>query len=100
MCNERDWVDLTAHASRGLNKYSGSRTGVQMAATPELDRIISRQNGVLSLDQAYAAGMTKAQVLHRLANGDWTRLATGVYSPASSTPTWERQLRAAVLGNA
>lgn len=43
--------------------------------------------------------MSSAEIHHRLATGAWTRLTRSVYAFAASTPTWERQLRAALLGH-
>ena len=49
--------------------------------------------------QALESGLTEAQVSHRLETGIWLKLVTGVYAASSSTPTWERQLHAAVLSH-
>lgn len=42
--------------------------------------------------------MTRGQLDYRLKQGHWTRLAESVYAVATSAPSWERQLQAALLG--
>lgn len=56
-----------------------------------------RQAGVISLDQALAAGMTGRQVRYRVATGDWLRVRRGVYRLHAAAPTPETSLWAAVL---
>lgn len=68
-----------------------------MGPDRRLDEYAARQFGAFSLDQARRAGLTDRMVDHRLADGAWTRLASGIYALASSPPKWERQLAAAVL---
>lgn len=64
-----------------------------------LNRVAARQHGVFSRAQALESGLTEAQISHRLETSIWLRIVTGVYASSSSTPTWERQLHAAVLSH-
>lgn len=43
--------------------------------------------------------MSGNQIDHALESGRWIRLASGIYGPATSVPTWERQVNAALLTN-
>lgn len=43
------------------------------------------------------AGLSEHGIAHRLEQGRWIPLSPGVYVTASSLPTWERQLSAALL---
>lgn len=67
--------------------------------TSSIDRILRRQHGVISRTQAVEAGLSENQIQHRIQSGSWLRLTSGVYAPAASTPSWERQLNAALLGH-
>lgn len=62
-----------------------------------VDRLASRQYGCFSVNQVRAAGFDKRAVSRRIAVGSWVTIAPGVYAVASSPPSWERQLSAAVL---
>lgn len=93
-----DLVYLPAHA-KGVESGIGRPYSSYVESARPLDVLVARQRGVVSRSQARDLGMTRAQIQHRLTSGAWTRLATSVYAVASSPPTWERQLRAALLGN-
>jgi len=69
-----------------------------MGSDRRLDEYAARQFGVFSLSQARSAGITDRMVDRRIESGAWIRMASGVYALASSPPSWERQLAAAVLG--
>jgi very-short-patch-repair endonuclease len=56
-----------------------------------------RQAGVISLDQARAAGMTYRQVQHRVETGEWLSVRRGVYRLHAAVPTADTALWAAVL---
>ena len=71
--------------------------GVVMGPDRRLDEYAARQFGAFSLAQARRVGFTDRMVDHRLGSGTWLRLAGGVYALASSPPSWERRLAAAVL---
>lgn len=55
------------------------------------------QHGVFTRRQVLAAGLSEHAIAHRLDQGRWIALSPGVYAAASSLPTWERQLSAALL---
>ncbi|HEY2505991.1 MAG TPA: hypothetical protein VGI58_05715 [Streptosporangiaceae bacterium] len=63
-----------------------------------IDWLLRYQHGVLSRAQAISAGMTLAQVRHRVrAGGPWQRLLPGVYLTSTGAPTWEQRQVAALL---
>ena len=57
----------------------------------------ARQHGLVSRDQALAAGLTRHAIQDRLAAHRWERVHTGVYRIVGSPATWEQQLMAACL---
>lgn len=59
--------------------------------------IARRQFGVLSREQALAAGMTAAQVRWRVEKGFWQSLHRGVYLTSSGVVTWSARAQAALL---
>ncbi|KAA0023744.1 type IV toxin-antitoxin system AbiEi family antitoxin domain-containing protein [Antrihabitans cavernicola] len=63
----------------------------------EIHRIMARQDGVISVEQALRAGMTNAAVQRRVSGGDWRRLRSGVYLRCDHAQTGGVDLRAAVL---
>ena len=50
-----------------------------------------------SRGQVLELGATEHLIRKQVAVGEWIRLTSGVYANASSPPTWERQLMAALL---
>jgi very-short-patch-repair endonuclease len=64
-----------------------------------IDAYAARQYGCFNIHQLRAAGIDRSAVGRRIKNGEWIRLAPGVYAVASAPPTWERQQSAAVLGH-
>lgn len=63
----------------------------------EIHAFLSRQYGVITLQQARRAGLTDRMIDYRVETGRWVRLARGVFAVASAPPTWQRDLAAAVL---
>jgi len=84
--------------SKGLIRPTRSRYVLGMDVR-EISRVMARQNGVINRDQAIRAGASPGFIRTRLENADWLELSHGVYANSSSPPTWERRLRAAVLGH-
>lgn len=72
---------------------SGRRAGLEAA----LNRLVSRQHGVIGRQQALAAGLSKAAVDRRLASGAWVRVLPGVYRLPSAPVTWNQSLVASYL---
>lgn len=69
------------------------------ASSPDTraDRVAARQLGLLTRGQASQAGLTRDQILRRLASGRWLRLAPGVYRVNGAPPTWQHDVLAACL---
>jgi very-short-patch-repair endonuclease len=67
----------------------------------ELDRRVamraSRQYGLITKQQALAAGVTAAGIKHRVMSGRWQIVRPGVYVIAGSPPSWEQAVLAACL---
>jgi very-short-patch-repair endonuclease len=59
--------------------------------------LAEQQHGVLTRDQALAAGATPDVVQHRLRTGRWEALAQGVYRHAGAPRTWHQELAALTL---
>lgn len=57
--------------------------------------LASRQDGVLTLDDALGCGLTADQVRRRLQAGRWEQLVRGVYRLAGAPDTWRQRARAA-----
>lgn len=57
---------------------------------------MARQDGVITLDQALAAGMTGKAIDWRISSGEWTRLHRGVYLRADRQHSPAVRLRSAV----
>ncbi len=57
----------------------------------------AEQHGVISREQALAAGMSRRAVEHRVATGRWRAIHRGVYVPRAVPPSWHQRLLAAVL---
>ena len=69
--------------------------------TPNLfgvfDELVARQHGVVTRQQAYAAGLTKAQIEARLRSGRWQPLAGRTFATFTGVPPRKALLWAAVL---
>lgn len=61
--------------------------------------LIRRQNGAISREQAVDLGLTADQIDHLNRTGKWLRLSSGVYTPATTPPSWHRQLSASLLAH-
>ncbi|MEX0863381.1 MAG: DUF559 domain-containing protein [Acidimicrobiia bacterium] len=61
--------------------------------------LMGQQDGVISRRQATDLGASGGFIRARLENQSWIEMSSGVYASVSSPPTWERKLRAAVLGH-
>lgn len=59
--------------------------------------VARRQHGLVSFDQALAAGLTPDQVQVRLTGGAWELVVRGVHRIAGSPPTWQQRTHAAQL---
>lgn len=62
-----------------------------------LDELRARQAGVVSREQALAAGLSADEIDHRLARRRWRPLHPRVYLTVATQPTPEARVRAAVL---
>ncbi len=60
-----------------------------------LGELARRNLGLLTRDQAHAAGLTSSQINHRLSSGRWERIGRGVYRIRGTTVTSRQQLLAA-----
>ncbi len=58
-------------------------------------RVAARQHGLLTLDQAMAAGLSVAQVRRLVATGVWLGVRPGVFAVSGTVPSWEQQVAAA-----
>ncbi len=54
----------------------------------DLDVILRRQHGVITRAQALKCGLTDDAIRWRVRDGQWTRLAQGIYVAQTGTPTW------------
>lgn len=63
----------------------------------ELERLARRQQGVVSRQQALAAGLTPAEVRWRLSAGRWQSIHRGVYLTSSGRVDWPARAWAALL---
>src|SRR5215207_8589264 len=63
-----------------------------------IERLGTRQHGLVTLSQAVEDGLTGVQIQHRLDTGRWERLRPGVYAIVGTAPTWQQALLAAVWG--
>jgi len=63
----------------------------------ELDAVLRRQAGVISRDQALAAGLSRQRISRLLTTGRWIRVHPRVYLMASRDLTDEARVRAAAL---
>lgn len=67
------------------------------AAEKAVVMLASCQDGVVSLEQACARGMSKDQVKRRVRSGRWCRVHPGVYGIEGARHSWMRLVRAAAL---
>ncbi|HET7397040.1 MAG TPA: type IV toxin-antitoxin system AbiEi family antitoxin domain-containing protein [Intrasporangium sp.] len=64
----------------------------------DIEDFAARQSGVVSRQQALAAGLTPAAITWRLASRRWTSLGSGLYLTHTGDVSWEARAAAAVLG--
>ncbi len=67
------------------------------ATSDELRELLSRQGGVLSRNQAVAAGLASTVIDNRLRSGRWQQLQRGVYATFTGTPDRDALCWAALL---
>ncbi|MGI8521369.1 MAG: type IV toxin-antitoxin system AbiEi family antitoxin domain-containing protein [Actinomycetota bacterium] len=60
-------------------------------------KIMRRQHGVITREQALSAGLSRRQIDLRLRSGVWQRLLPTVYRPAELPATWHQRVMAACL---
>jgi very-short-patch-repair endonuclease len=60
----------------------------------ELNRIAVAQHSLITLDQALHAGMTVAQVRHKVDSGEWIVVRRRVYAVAGAPATWAQAVAA------
>lgn len=68
-----------------------------METERQLSRVARRQHGVVTLEQAIAAGLSAEAVRWRVRVGRWTRVAPAVFALAGTADTWRQRTMAAVL---
>lgn len=61
------------------------------------EALAERQDGLLSLAQAHAAGLSSRQIWYRRSTGRYRRSRRGVVQIAGVPPTWRQALRAASI---
>jgi hypothetical protein len=66
-------------------------------ADQRADAAFARQWGVITLQQAFAFGLTPEQIRVRVRSGRWTRAGRGTYIAAASADCWQRDLMVACL---
>jgi very-short-patch-repair endonuclease len=70
---------------------------VPTRADETLARLLVRQDRVLTLPQALAAGLTPSAIVHRRRSGRWQLLRPGLYLAQSGVPSPEQWMRAGLL---
>lgn len=67
------------------------------SADRQVQALMRRQQSLVTLPQALAAGLTRDQIRHRVRNGVWVRVHPEVYASASGCPSPAGDLLAACL---
>lgn len=70
---------------------------MQKNAEQQLARLARRQHGLVTGDQARAAGVSHESTRWRVRMGLWTRVVPGVFALAGTADTWRRRTMAALL---
>ncbi len=70
-----------------------------MAQLPSVDDQFRAQRGVITRQQALAAGLSARQIQHRVTTGKWTSPYRSVYFHAAAPTSWHGHLLAAVLAS-
>lgn len=60
-------------------------------------RVAAGQYGLITLEQAAAAGLSRSQVARRVIGGTWIRISPGLFRMTSVPRSWEQSLLAACL---
>lgn len=68
-----------------------------MNADAEIERLATRQHGLVTYDQALASGLSADMVQHRIRGGHFDRLEPRVYRLAGAPVTWHQLTLAACL---
>ena len=68
-----------------------------MDARRRLNQIAASQHGLITVDQAVAAGLSPGQIRHKLATGEWLIMRRRVYAVAGAPATWAQAVAAAAL---
>ena len=63
------------------------------------NQIARRQHGLITLDQALAAGLTIDQVRYRHRSGEWSVARPGVYAVSGAPPNWTQTVAAVALAS-
>lgn len=63
----------------------------------QVTRLLERQHGVVTDEQALAAGLTYEAIRHLVRAGRWAMVAGGVYRLVGSQPSWEQRVMTEVL---
>jgi very-short-patch-repair endonuclease len=71
-----------------------------MDADRSINRLARRQHGLVTRQQARAAGASPRQIDHKLGSGQWVAMRRGVYAIGGAPPTWEQAVLAACLATA
>ncbi len=74
-----------------------SLRGVADIIIERLNRIARQQRGLITREQALAAGLTDGQITARLRRGTWIVIRPDVYGVGGAPPTWEQALLAVTL---
>ncbi len=67
-------------------------------ADRRLEARAAKQHGVLTVTQAYEAGLSRGAIRHRVESGRWEAVVPGVYRLRGTLVTWELRLHATVIG--
>ncbi|TFF12616.1 hypothetical protein EQW79_004485 [Cellulosimicrobium terreum] len=80
-----------------MPQWTGRRAAMPtMAFSPELDRLVAAQAGLVSIDQLLAAGVSSRVARRRVDSGAWARVTRGVYDlwpPAGQRWDWDHRRR-------
>jgi very-short-patch-repair endonuclease len=62
-----------------------------------LNQIAASQHSLITVDQAFVAGLSPGQIRHKLATGEWLIMRRRVYAVGGVPPTWAQAVAAAAL---
>lgn len=75
----------------------GRLTVVMADADRRVIRTAAAQLGLVTMRQALTAGLTMAQVKHRISSGQWMRVSRGVYLLAATPASFEQAVMSVLL---